>query len=145
MRVKYFLTIIVCTIFLFGSQRSFKIKSKYQQSHLRLIDKWIFISMETVTRTEKEEREIVYQDRDNVETLSFHRSGSMSFVSVEGGKEKKGRGIWLIKDHYIRIIAQSDTIDATYNIEDDILTLTTSEEESEDFYGYTSVVKYKKK
>ncbi|MBA65391.1 MAG: hypothetical protein CMG55_06295 [Candidatus Marinimicrobia bacterium] len=145
MRVKYFLTIIVCTIFLFGSQRSFKIKSKYQQSHLRLIDKWIFISMETVTQTEKEEKEIVYQDRDNVETLSFHRSGSMSFVSVEGGKEKKGRGIWLIKDHYIRIIAQSDTIDATYNIKDDILTLTTSEEESEDFYGYTSVVKYKKK
>ena len=145
MRVKYFLTIIVFTIFLFGSQRSFKIKSKYQQSHLRLIDKWIFISMETVTQAEKDEREIVYQDRDNVETLSFHRSGSMSFVSVEGGKEKKGRGIWLIKDHYIRIIAQSDTIDATYNIEDDILTLTTSEEESEDFYGYTSVVKYQKK
>ena len=145
MRVKYFLTIIVCTIFLFGSQRSFKIKSKYQQSHFRLIDKWIFISMETVTQAEKDEREIVYQDRDNVETLSFHRSGSMSFVSVEGGKEKKGRGIWLIKDHYIRIIAQSDTIDATYNIEDNILTLTTSEEESEDFYGYTSVVKYKKK
>ena len=145
MRVKYFLTIIVCTIFLFGNQRSLKIKSKYQQSHLRLINKWIFISMETVTQAEKDEREIVYQDRDNVETLSFHRSGSMSFVSVEEGKEKKGRGIWLIKDHYIRIIAQSDTIDATYNIEDNILTLTTSEEESEDFYGYTSVVKYKKK
>ncbi len=143
MRIIFFIFLIVSTI-LIASQRSFKIISKYQKRHFELIDKWIFLSMETVTKAETEEREIVYQDDENIETLSFHRSGSISYVSLEGGEQKKGRGTWLIKDQYIRIISKSDTIDATYKIEGNILTLTTSEEESEDFYGYTSVVQYQK-
>ncbi len=143
MRVNFFLFLMIFTI-LIASQRSFKIQPKYQQRHFQLIDKWIFISMETVTKAETEEREIIYQDDENIETLSFHRSGSMSYISLEGGEQKKGRGTWLIKDQYIRIISKSDTIDATYKIEGNILTLTTSEEESEDFYGYTSVVQYQK-
>ena len=83
------------------------------------------------------------QDEKNVETLSFHISGSMSFVSMKNGKEKKGRGLWLIKDENIRIIAMKDTIDAAYNIDNGILTLTTSEKATDEFYGFTSIVKYK--
>ena len=143
MRNIFFIFLMIFTI-LIASQQSFKIQPKYQQRHFQLIDKWIFISMEIITKAETEEREIVYQDDENIETLSFHRSGSMSYVSLEGDEQKKGRGTWLIKDQYIRIISKSDTIDATYKIEGDILTLTTSEEESEDFYGYTSVVQYQK-
>ncbi len=143
MRNIFFIFLMIFTI-LIASQQSFKIQPKYQQRHFQLIDKWIFISMETVTKAETEEWEIIYQDDENIETLSFHRSGSMSYVSLEGDEQKKGRGTWLIKDQYIRIISKSDTIDATYKIEGDILTLTTSEEESEDFYGYTSVVQYQK-
>ena len=143
MRNIFFIFLMIFTI-LIASQQSFKIQPKYQQRHFQLIDKWIFISMETVTKAETEEWEIIYQDDENIEPLSFHRSGSMSYVSLEGDEQKKGRGTWLIKDQYIRIISKSDTIDATYKIEGDILTLTTSEEESEDFYGYTSVVQYQK-
>ena len=143
MRNIFFIFLMIFTI-LIASQQSFKIQPKYQQRHFQLIDKCIFISMETVTKAETEEWEIIYQDDENIETLSFHRSGSMSYVSLEGDEQKKGRGTWLIKDQYIRIISKSDTIDATYKIEGDILTLTTSEEESEDFYGYTSVVQYQK-
>tara|TARA_B100000073_G_scaffold26417_1_gene20448 strand:- start:893 stop:1198 length:306 start_codon:yes stop_codon:yes gene_type:complete len=99
--------------------------------------------METITYNEEEERDVVVKGEKNVETLSFHRSGSMSYVSMIDGEENKGRGLWLIKDENIRIIALTDTIDATYNIDNGILTLTTSEEESEEFYGYTSIVKYK--
>ena len=101
--------------------------------------------METTTFVGNETNtEIISKANDNTEVLSFHRSGSMSYISLEGGEQKKGRGTWLIKDQYIRIISKSDTIDATYKIEGNILTLTTSEEESEDFYGYTSVVQYQK-
>ena len=99
--------------------------------------------METITYNEEEEREVVVQDEKNVETLSFHRSGSMSFVSMKNGKEKKGRGLWLIKDANIRIIAMKDTIDAVYNIDNGILTLTTFEKATDEFYGFTSIVKYK--
>ena len=141
MKIKYMLFLLFCGLVLQGNQRSFKIKSKF--SHLKLIDDWVFLSMETITYNEEEEREVVVQDEKNVETLSFHRSGSMSFVSMKNGKEKKGRGLWLIKDENIRIIAMKDTIDAIYNIDNGILTLTTFEKATDEFYGFTSIVKYK--
>ena len=141
MKIKYMLFLLFCGLVLQGNQRSFKIKSKF--SHLKLIGDWVFLSMETITYNEKEEREVVVQDEKNVETLSFHRSGSMSFVSMKNGKEKKGRGLWLIKDENIRIIAMKDTIDAVYSIDNGILTLETSEKATDEFYGFTSIVKYK--
>ena len=143
MKFKYISFLLLCVLILQGSQRSFKLKSKYK--HLKLINDWVFLSMETVTYNEEEERDVVVKGKKNVEILSFHRSGSMSYVSMIDGEENKGRGLWLIKDENIRIIALTDTIDATYNIDNGILTLTTSEEESEEFYGYTSIVKYKSK
>ena len=45
--------------------------------------------METITYNEEEEREVLVHDEKNKKTLSFHRSGSMSFVSMKNGKEKK--------------------------------------------------------
>ena len=143
MKFKYISFLLFCVLIFQGSQRSLKLKSKYK--HLKLINDWVFLSMETVTYNEEEERDVVVKGEKNVETLSFHRSGSMSYVSMIDGEENKGRGLWLIKDENIRIIALTDTIDATYNIDNGILTLTTSEEESEEFYGYTSIVKYKSK
>ena len=143
MKFKYIQFLLLCVLIFQGSQRSLKLKSKYK--HLKLINDWVFLSMETVTYNEEEERDVVVKGEKNVETLSFHRSGSMSYVSMIDGEENKGRGLWLIKDENIRIIALTDTIDATYNIDNGILTLTTSEEESEEFYGYTSIVKYKRK
>jgi len=141
MKTKYMLLLVFCGLVLQGTQMSFKIKSKF--SHLKLIDDWVFLSMETITYNEEEEREVVVQDEKNVETLSFHRSGSMSFVSMKNGKEKKGRGLWLIKDANIRIIAMKDTIDAVYNIDNGILTLSTFEKATDGYYGFTSIVKYK--
>ena len=141
MKINYILFLLFCSLLLQGKQRSFKLKSKF--SHLKLIDDWVFLSMETITYNEEEEREVVMQGEKNVETLSFHRSGSMSFVSMNNGKEKKGRGLWLIKDENIRIIAMKDTIDATYNIDNGILTLTNSEKATDEFYRFTSIAKYK--
>ena len=69
----------------------------------------------------------------------------MSYFFMSNGEEEKGRGIWMVKDEKIKIMALEDTIQATYSIDNGILTLITSENETEDFYGYTSIVKYKKK
>ena len=141
MKIKYILFLLFCSLLLQGKQRSFKLKSKF--SHLKLIDDWVFLSMETITYNEEEEREVVMQGEKNVETLSFHRLGSMSFVSINNGKEKKGRGFWLIIDENIRMIDMKYTIDFNYNIDNGILTPTTSEKETDEFYGFTSIVKYK--
>ena len=124
-------------------QNAFKKRPKYE--HLELINKWTFVSMETITYAEQdEESEIVFKDDENIETLSFHRSGSISYVALNNGEMKKGRGIWLVKDNFLNILADSDTIYATFQINDDFLTIITSKEESEKFYGYKTIVKYKK-
>ena len=123
-------------------QNSFKIRPKYE--HLKLINKWTFESMETITYTEQEESEIVVKDDNNSETLSFHKSGSISYLTLVNGEMKKGRGIWLVKDNLLKILADADTIYATYQIKGDFLTITTSKDESEEFYGYKTIMKYKK-
>ena len=133
---------ILLFIGLAWGQNSFKIRPKYE--HLKLINKWTFESMETITYTEKEESEIVVKDDDNSETLSFHKSGSISYLTLVNGEMKKGRGIWLVKDNLLNILADSDTIYATYQIKGDFLTIITGKDESEVFYGYKTIVKYKK-
>lgn len=142
MNKKYTLLIFLYNMILFGNQNPLQITPKYE--NLKLINKWTFESMETTTFAETEEKEIVYKDEDNIETLTFHRSGSMSFVSLDDGNQKKGRGIWFVNNDLLRIIADSDTVDATYQIKNNILTIITNEEESEDFYGYKSIVRYLK-
>ncbi len=142
MNKKYTLLIFLYNMILFGNQNPLQITPKYE--NLKLINKWTFESMETTTFSETEEKEIVYKDEDNIETLTFHRSGSMSFVSLDDGNQKKGRGIWFVNNDLLRIIADSDTVDATYQIKNNILTIITNEEESEDFYGYKSIVRYLK-
>ena len=57
----------------------------------------------------------------------------MSFVSINNEKEKKGICLWLIKDENIWIIAMKDTINAVYNIDNGILTLSTVEEATDEF------------
>ena len=59
MKIKYMLFLLFCGLVLHSNQRSFKIKSKF--SHLKLIDDWVFLSMETITYNE-EAREVVLQD-----------------------------------------------------------------------------------
>lgn len=41
------------------------------------------------------------------------------------------------------MIAMKDTKDAVYNIHNGILALTTFEKATDEFYGFTSIVKYK--
>ena len=136
-----------CMMFLFliglvWGQDSFTIKGKYP--HLKLIEEWTFESMETITYAEEEESEIAFKDDMNTESLSFHRSGSLSFMALTNGMIKKGRGLWLVKDDFLKIVANSDTIHATYEINDHFLTITTSNEETDEFFGYKTIVRYKK-
>ena len=100
--------------------------------------------METITYKEEEISEIVVKDDNNSETLSFHKSGAISYATLINGEMKKGKGIWLVKDNKLKIIADVDTTYATYKIKGDFLTLTTSKDESEEYYGYKNIMNYKK-
>ena len=61
MKFKYISFLLLCVLIFQGSQRSFKLKSKYK--HLKLINDWVFLSMETVTYNEEEERDVVVKGK----------------------------------------------------------------------------------
>ena len=115
-----------------------------QDKESSILGEWIFQSMTTITKAQREEITIVYKDEKNVETLTFDESGEIAYNVINDGIKKAGRGVWYSDDSYVTIIVESDTTYGTLQIEDGSLTIITSEEESDEFYGYSTILKYSK-
>ena len=113
-----------------------------QDKESSILGQWIFQSMTTITKAQREEITIVYKDEKNVETLTFDKSGEIAYHVTNNGIKKTGRGVWYPDDSYVTIIIESDTTYGALQIEDGSLTIITSEEESDEFYGYSTILKY---
>lgn len=113
-----------------------------QDKESSILGQWIFQSMTTITKAQREEITIVYKDEKNVETLTFDKSGEIAYNVTNNGIKKTGRGVWYSDDSYVTIIIESDTTYGALQIEDGSLTIITSEEESDEFYGYSTILKY---
>ena len=116
-----------------------------QNSSLPILGKWIFQSMTTITKAQREEITIVYKDEKNVETLSFNDSGEIIYDVMNDGVNKTGRGVWYADQSYVTIIVESDTTYGTYEIESGSLSIITTEEESDEYYGNSTILKYSRK
>ena len=121
---------------------SFSVILQAQSNQITLLGTWVFQSMTTITKAQREEITIVYKDQNNVETLSFNESGSIGYNVMNDGIEMNGAGIWYAEDEYITIIVDSDTTYGTYEFQDNELIIITSELESEEYYGYSTILKY---
>ena len=113
-----------------------------QSNQNTLLGTWIFESMTTITKAQREEITIVYKDKKNVETLSFYESGAIEYNVMNDGINKNGTGTWYAEDAYITIIVDSDTTYGTYEYQNSELTIITSEAESNEYYGYSTILKY---
>ena len=113
-----------------------------QSNQSVLFGTWIFESMTTITKAQREEITIVYKDKKNVETLSFYESGAIEYNVMNDGINKNGTGTWYAEDAYITIIVDSDTTYGTYECQNSELTIITSEAESDEYYGYSTILKY---
>jgi len=51
--------------------------SYLQGNNMPILSKWIFQSMTTITRAQREEITIVYKGENNIETLSLDDSGEI--------------------------------------------------------------------
>tara|TARA_B100001750_G_C14934961_1_gene315960 strand:- start:95 stop:499 length:405 start_codon:yes stop_codon:yes gene_type:complete len=114
-----------------------------QNNHSDLFGTWIFESMTTITNAAREEITIVYKDKNNIETLSFNRSGSIYYNVINEGIQNDGSGVWFAQEGYLTIIVGIDTTYGTYEIEDNALTIITREEETNEYFGFTTILKYK--
>ena len=65
---------------------------------------------------------------------------------MNGGVKKTGCGVWCADQSYVSIIVDLDTTyDGTYEIESNFLTIITTEEESDEYYGNRTILKDSKK
>jgi hypothetical protein len=113
-----------------------------QNNHSELFGTWVFESMTTITNAAREEITIVYKDKKNVETLSFNKSGAIYYNVINDGIQNDGAGVWFAQEGYLTIIVDADTTYGTYEIEDNFLTIITIAEESNEHFGFTTILKY---
>ncbi len=136
----YFFLIVFS--FSLNAQNLFKIKPKYNSSNLKLLNEWIFQSMETITYGEREESETIFRNDTNQETLTFKKSGEIIYFSDFDGNKNTGKGNWLVKDDSLSIISKEDTINASYKILNNTLSIITIDKETDEFYGFKTIMKY---
>ena len=101
--------------------------------------------MTTITKAQREEITIVYKNENNIETLSFDDSGGIVFIVMDGGVKKTGCGVWCADQSYVSIIVDLDTTYGTFEIENSFLTIITTEEEFDGYYGNSTILKYSRK
>ena len=100
--------------------------------------------MTTITKAQREEITILYKDKDINETISIY-SGEVVYNVINDGVKKTGRGVWCTDQSYVSIIVDLDTSYGTYEIESSFLTIITIEEESGEYYGNRTILKYSRK
>ena len=101
--------------------------------------------MTTITKSQKEEITIVYKDENNIETLSFDDSGEIIYNVINDGVKKTGRGVWYADQSYVSMIVDPYTTFGTYEIENSFLTIITTKEDSDEYYGNRTILKYSRK
>ena len=107
-----------------------------------LLGAWAFESMTTIKKAKREEITILYKDNKNIETLHFKDSGAINYDVINDGIEKNGIGIWFSDEKHLTIIVDSDTTYGTFTVDENILTLVISAEETDKQYGYSTILKY---
>ena len=142
--MKLYFIILIFSFSLY-SQNLFKIKPKYNPSNLKLLNEWVFQSMETITYAANEESETIFKDKSNQETITFKKSGEIIYFSNFDENKNSGNGSWLINDDSLSIITNGDTINASYKILNNILSIMTVEKETDEFYGFKTIMEYKAK
>ena len=111
-------------------------------NHKKILGSWVFESMTTIKKAKREEITILYKDKKNLETLKFEDSGAINFNVINDGIEKNGKGIWFAENNYLTIIVESDTTYGTYSVDGNTLMLIINAEETENTYGYSTILKY---
>ena len=113
--------------------------------HEKLLGVWAFESMTTIKNAKRQEITILYKDKKNIETLQFETSGAIKYDVLNDGIEKNGTGIWFADENHLTIIVESDTTYGTFSIDESILTLVINAEETNNLYGYSTIIKYIRK
>jgi len=114
-----------------------------QNSIIITTNYWLFESMTTITKAKREEILILYQDKNNFESLTFKKPNILEYYVINDGFEHTGLAKWSLNDKNLTIISNKDTIESIAKIENNILSIITTNIEPGTNYDFTTIIKYK--
>ena len=115
----------------------------YTQNSPKLVkDSWLFESMTTITNDKRKKVSIVYQDKNNFETLTFKSPNLLEYYVINDGFEHKGLAKWTLKEDNLTIESGDEIIESIIEIKKNTLSIITHQLVNSSS-GYTMIVKYK--
>ena len=110
-----------------------------------IIGTWVFESMATTYYSDPQETDTVDKNDNYSETLIFTADGKFNYEGNSAGETDQGHGSWSVNENQLTTIIGSEKTIGEYTIIDENLSITTQEEETDEYFATKSVVVYQKK
>ena len=114
----------------------------FSQDQIKLTENsWLFKSMTTITKVKREKISILYQDKNNFETLTFRSHDILEYYVVNDGIEHNGLAKWFLIDKNLTIISGKDITESFIEIEGSFLNIITKEYDPVTNSTFTTIIK----
>ena len=118
----------------------------FSQDQIKLTESsWLFKSMTTITKVKREKISILYQDKNNFETLTFRSPDILEYYVVNDGIEHNGLAKWSLIDKNLTIISGKDIMESFIEVEGSFLNIITKEYDPVTNSTFTTIIKYENK
>ena len=116
-----------------------------QNDKSTIVGIWEFQTITSIYYSAPQETSSTKRGKDHQETLTFREDGTFSYYGFDEGLKYASIGIWNAEKSTITMDANEIKTICDYEVSGNIMTLSVTEEESEEYYKTFSVLKYKNK
>ena len=118
----------------------------FSQDQIKLTENsWLFKSMTTITKVKREKISILYQDKNNFETLTFRSPDILEYYVVNDGIEHNGLARWSFINKNLTIISGKDITESFIEFEGSFLNIIIKEYDPVTNSTFTTIIKYENK
>lgn len=116
-----------------------------QNDKSQIVGIWEFQTITSIYYSDPQEALTTKRDKDHQETLIFREDGTFNYHGVDEGSKYASIGLWNTEKTTLTMDAGGVKTICDYEVTGEMMTLTVSEEASEEFYKAFSILKYKNK
>ena len=109
-----------------------------------IIGTWVFQSITTTYYSDPVETETLDQDDNYSETLIFSADGTFNYKGSSAGEADQDSGSWSTKENQLTTVVGIKKTLGEYTIVNGVLTISTDEKETDEYFATNSVVVYRK-
>jgi hypothetical protein len=116
-----------------------------QNDKSKIVGVWEFQTITSIYYSSPQETSTTNRSNDQQETLTFREDGTFSYYGFDEGLKYASIGIWNAEKSTITMDANEIKTICDYEVSGNMMTLSVTEEESQEYYKTFSVLKYKNK